>query len=108
MELLNRLADQHHLNRRPASDGRLAWMSRPTSRCAAAAATAALIDFVNQHGSDRLGTRDANACVDVYIDTSQGETRSYCSGKCHTRARVARWRAWQRQTTAAGSSEENR
>lgn len=108
MELLNRLADEHHLNHRLASDGRLAWMRHATSRSAAPAATTALIDFVNQHGSDRLGTCRANACVDVYIDTSKGQTRSYCSDKCHTRARVARWRARQRQTTPAGSGEENR
>jgi predicted RNA-binding Zn ribbon-like protein len=108
VERLNQLADQHHLEHRLASDGRLAWMSHAASRRAAAAATVALIDFVNQHGSDRLGTCDANACVDVYIDSSQGQTRSYCSDKCHTRTRVANWRARQRTAISADSGEENR
>ena len=107
-DLLNQLADQHQLSHRLASDGRLAWMRPATSHRAAAAATATLIDFLNQHSSDRLGTCDADACADVYVDTSQSQTRSYCSDKCHTRTRVARWRARQRQTTATSSTEEDR
>ena len=106
-ELLNQFADQQHLNHRLASDGRLVWMRLATSDRATAAATAALIDFVGRQRSDRFGMCDADACVDVYIDSSQAKNRSYCSDTCHTRTRVARWRARQRHATSANPGEEN-
>ena len=106
-ELLNRLADQHRLSHRLASDGRLIWMRHPTSSRTATAATAALIDFIDRNNSDRLGTCNAHACVDVYIDASQAQTRSYCSDQCHSRTRVARWRARQQQATPTTPHKEN-
>jgi predicted RNA-binding Zn ribbon-like protein len=100
--LLNSRADHLRLSHRLAPDGQLTWTRHATSHRIAAGASATLIDFVGQHGSDRLGTCDAHACVDVYIDASQGKNRSYCSDRCHTRTRVARWRA--RRRFSAGSS----
>ncbi|MEA2002792.1 MAG: CGNR zinc finger domain-containing protein [Actinomycetota bacterium] len=105
-ELLNQLADQYGLNHRLTSDGRLTWRRPATSSRLTTAATATLISFLDQHGSDRLGTCDAHACVDVYIDTSQARARSYCSTKCHSRARVARWRARQQQATPTHPPKE--
>ena len=107
-KLLNRLADQHRLTHRLASDGRLMWMRHPTSSRTATACTAALIDFIDCHNSDRLGTCNAHACIDVYVDASQAQTRSYCSHQCHSRTRVARWRARQQQATSTRPHKENR
>ena len=101
-DLLNELADQHGLSHRLATDGRLGWDRPETSNPLAAATVAALIDFVAGHGPDRLGTCNADACVDAYIDASQARTRSYCSDQCHNRTRVARWRA-RRQVTGRRS-----
>ena len=107
-ELLNQLADQHGLSHRLASDGSLTWRRPATSSRVATAATSALVDFLDQYSPDRLGTCDAPACVDVYIDASQPQTRSYCSDRCHNRVRVARWRARQQQATLTRNREEKR
>jgi len=100
VELLNDLADQHGLSHRLGSDGRLMWARRTSSDSTAAAATAALIDFLDEYGPDRFGTCEANDCVDVYVDTSQGKNRSFCSDRCHSRTRVARWRSRQQHVTS--------
>jgi len=99
--LLNELADHSRLSHRLTSDGRLAWYRSEGSDHLAALAVATLIDFVHQHGNDRFGTCGADRCVDVFVDTSQGGTRSYCSDRCHSRARVARWRARQKAGASA-------
>jgi len=51
-----------------------------------------LLDFIETHGTERLGCCAANNCADVYIDHSQRRNKTYCSQTCQTRERVARHR----------------
>ena len=44
-------------------------------------------------GRMRLGACDAEACTDVYVDTSRNARRRYCSDRCATRTHVAAHRA---------------
>ncbi len=105
---LNHLIDEQRLAHRLASDGRLVWMRPEQVDRLAAATVAALTDFVVGNGSNRFGTCAAHACADVFVDTSPSATRSYCSPQCHSRARVARWRAAHRQATPADHRRETR
>jgi predicted RNA-binding Zn ribbon-like protein len=98
---LNELLGRRGLLHRLASNGRLVWMRPGEGSALAAAAVASLVDFVAGDRTDRLGTCDADACVDVFVDTSPAATRSYCSPQCHSRVRVARWRAAHRHDASA-------
>lgn len=89
--MLNRWLDRYRLHRRLDGHGRLVWV---TSRRAglAAACTVALVEAVDQYGLSRVGCCDGDRCVDVYLDASPSRARRFCSERCQTRARVARWR----------------
>ncbi len=99
-EHLNALVDRHGLRHRLTDHGALAWMRPESTDRVTAAAVAGLVDVVAEAGPDRLGICEAHRCVDVYVDASHAKTRSYCSPQCHTRARVARWRAAQRRAAS--------
>lgn len=88
---LNRLLDRYGLRRRLDETGRLVWVA---SRRAGlrGACTVALVEAVDRLGLDRVGCCDGERCVDVYLDASPSRARRYCSERCQTRARVARWR----------------
>jgi predicted RNA-binding Zn ribbon-like protein len=47
-------------------------------------------------GLDRFGICQAAPCQGVFIDTSAGRTRRYCSDRCTNRANVTAFRARKR------------
>ena len=55
-----------------------------------------LSQVVIQHGWQRLGVCSAEACDDVYVDTSRNASRRYCSNTCASRSTVAAYRARQK------------
>ena len=55
-----------------------------------------LSQAVVQHGWQRLGVCSAEACDDVYVDTSRNASRRYCSNTCASRSTVAAYRARQK------------
>ena len=55
-----------------------------------------LSQVVVQHGWQRLGVCSAEACGNVYVDTSRNASRRYCSNTCASRSTVAAYRARQR------------
>ena len=55
-----------------------------------------LASVVAQHGWQRLGVCSAEACDDVYVDTSRNASRRYCSNTCASRSTVAAYRARQK------------
>jgi len=55
-----------------------------------------LSQVVVQHGWRRLGVCAAEACGNVYVDTSRNASRRYCSNTCASRSTVAAYRARQR------------
>lgn len=61
--------------------------------------TAALLET----GLDRRGSCDHGTCDDVFIDSSPGHTRRYCSDTCQNRANVAAYRARKRAKRDAGT-----
>lgn len=60
------------------------------------AAALALRAQLVEHDPARLGICVDGGCADVYIDTSPGAHRRFCSVTCQSRARVARFRRRQR------------
>jgi predicted RNA-binding Zn ribbon-like protein len=74
----------------------------------AAGAIMGLTHVVTQLGPDRLRTCEAAACRNVFIDTTGGRTRSYCSDRCAAQANVTALRHRRRgqpgtqASTAAG------
>lgn len=54
-------------------------------------------------GLDRRGSCRDEACDDVFLDSSPGGTRRYCSDTCQNRANVAAYRA--RKRAAARASD---
>lgn len=99
--VLNGLLDRHGLHRRLDGTGRLAWV---TARRVGveAAATVALVETIDRYGLARIGCCEGDRCVDVYVDTSPSRARRYCSERCQTRTRVARWRNRRAGPTATG------
>ena len=91
--LLNDLADSTGLHHRVDPAGSLIWIRPSGAGAVRAATTASIIDFVTIQGIKSLGTCNADRCVDVYADRSQGRARMYCSDGCNNRSRAARWRA---------------
>lgn len=55
-----------------------------------------LATVIADHGVERFGTCAAEACSDVYIDTSRNRSRRHCSTTCSTRENVAAYRRRQR------------
>lgn len=86
-----------------ADGGRLraCWLVAEDRRAVLASAAVALREYLAQHDSDRLGMCADRRCADVYIDTSPGGRRRFCSVACQNRTRVA---AFRRRRAAKGSS----
>lgn len=57
-----------------------------------AATAVALRAQLADHGAARLGRCTGHDCADVYVDTSPGGRRRFCSVTCQNRARVAAFR----------------
>lgn len=98
---LNRLLDRYGLRRRLDEHGRLVWVASRSAGLGAAC-TVALVDAVDRYGLDRVGCCDGDRCVDVYLDASPARARRYCSQRCQTRTRVARWRQRQARQGEGG------
>jgi predicted RNA-binding Zn ribbon-like protein len=62
----------------------------------AAEALVGLAVAVVEHGPERLGRCGASGCLGVFLDTSPGGTRRYCSARCASRTGVAAFRARRR------------
>jgi predicted RNA-binding Zn ribbon-like protein len=62
----------------------------------AAEALVGLAVAVVEHGPERLGRCAAHGCRGVFLDTSPGGTRRYCSPRCSNRTGVAAFRARRR------------
>ena len=70
------------------------WAVPSPSERPLAAAVLALVNHLTTHGSgDRLGVCNAERCSDVYIDSSPGRHKRFCSVTCQNRTRVAAFRA---------------
>ena len=72
---------------------RAAWVVPDAGRALLAAAAVALRDHLAEHALDRLGTCSGRRCADVYVDSSPGGHRRFCSITCQNRARVAAYRS---------------
>jgi predicted RNA-binding Zn ribbon-like protein len=59
----------------------------------AAGAAMGLAVRLAELGIDRFGVCQAEPCQGVFIDTSSGRTRRYCSDRCTNRANVSAYRA---------------
>lgn len=68
------------------------WLVRKGRNAVLAAAAVALREYLANHDFGRLGVCVARGCADVYVDTSPGGRRRFCSVTCQTRARVAAFR----------------
>ena len=62
----------------------------------AAGAVMGLAVRLSDVGIDRFGVCQAAGCQGVFIDTSTGNTRRYCSERCMNRANVSAFRARKR------------
>jgi predicted RNA-binding Zn ribbon-like protein len=62
----------------------------------AAGAATGLAVRLTELGIDRFGVCQAAPCSGVFIDTSAGRTRRYCSDRCASRANVIAYRARKR------------
>jgi predicted RNA-binding Zn ribbon-like protein len=62
----------------------------------AAGAAMGLSVRLTELGIDRFGVCQAAPCSGVFIDTSAGRTRRYCSDRCASRANVIAYRARKR------------
>ncbi|TDD75375.1 CGNR zinc finger domain-containing protein [Actinomadura darangshiensis] len=75
------------------------WLVQEERDTVLAAAAVALRDYLAQHDSRRLGACADRRCADVYVDTSPGGRRRFCSVTCQNRTRVA---AFRNRRSAAG------
>jgi predicted RNA-binding Zn ribbon-like protein len=64
----------------------------------AAGAAMGLAVRLAELGIERFGICQATPCMGVFIDTSAGRTRRYCSDRCTNRANVTAFRARKRGT----------
>jgi predicted RNA-binding Zn ribbon-like protein len=62
----------------------------------AAGAAMGLAVRLTELGIERFGICRATPCKGVFIDTSAGRTRRYCSDRCTNRANVTAFRARKR------------
>ncbi len=67
----------------------------------AAGAAMGLAVRLAELGLDRFGVCQAAPCQGVFIDTSAGRTRRYCSERCTNRANVTAFRARKREEPQA-------
>lgn len=84
-------------------DGRLCagWLVANDQHTVLASAAVALREYLAHHDSGRLGMCADRRCADVYVDTSPGGRRRFCSVACQSRTRVAAFRS---RRAAEGSS----
>jgi len=68
----------------------------------AAGAAMGLAVRLTELGIDRFGVCQAAPCPGVFIDTSAGRTRRYCSDRCASRANVIAYRARKRVEEPGG------
>jgi predicted RNA-binding Zn ribbon-like protein len=68
----------------------------------AAGAAMGLAVRLTELGIDRFGVCQAAPCAGVFIDTSAGRTRRYCSDRCASRANVIAYRARKRVEEPGG------
>jgi len=68
----------------------------------AAGAAMGLAVRLTELGIDRFGVCQAAPCPGVFIDTSAGRTRLYCSDRCASRANVIAYRARKRVEEPGG------
>jgi len=80
--------------------GRLrpAWEVPDAGSALLAAAAVTLRAELPLRGLDRFGICTAGGCGDVFVDTSPGARRRYCSVTCQNRERVAAFRRRRRQS----------
>jgi predicted RNA-binding Zn ribbon-like protein len=71
---------------------RAMWLVDDRRSALLAAAALALRAHLLAHPGDRLGVCAGRRCADVYVDTSPGGRRRFCSVTCQNRARVAAFR----------------
>jgi predicted RNA-binding Zn ribbon-like protein len=96
---LNRLLADTAVSPRLSDHDGSAWhlhVARPDaswSEWLAATTATGLAVLVAEHGFDRLGRCAAARCGTVFVDTSRGGGRRWCSDTCANRARVAAFRA---------------
>ncbi|MFB9834300.1 CGNR zinc finger domain-containing protein [Actinoallomurus acaciae] len=78
-----------------AEAGRLysGWLVADERDAVLASAAVALREYLAGHDSHRLGMCADLRCADVYIDTSPGGRRRFCSVTCQNRTRVAAFRS---------------
>ncbi|QBR89494.1 CGNR zinc finger domain-containing protein [Microbacterium wangchenii] len=85
-------------------DVREQWRTCRPGRTLLAAATLALLHHLRSDPDvSRLGTCLGDACVDVFVDSSPGRRRQYCSLTCQNRARTRAYRA--RRAAASRSAQ---
>jgi predicted RNA-binding Zn ribbon-like protein len=92
---LNRLLAESELTPRLDDGARLRWSTRHRGGRAIllAGCSATLLDAVQRHGWQRLGTCSRSGCVDVYVDLTGRGSRRYCCHTCLNRARVGAYRS---------------
>jgi CGNR zinc finger len=69
-----------------------AWQVDDPGQALLASAAVALRAELVTRDPERLGTCDARGCCDVFVDTSPGARRRFCSVTCQNRERVAAFR----------------
>jgi predicted RNA-binding Zn ribbon-like protein len=72
---------------------RAGWLVDDPRHAVLAAAAVTLRAQLSGHPGQRLGTCTGRRCADVYVDTSPGGRRRFCSIPCQNRARVAAFRS---------------
>lgn len=80
-----------HVHFEPVDGSIVGWLAVVTAM--------GLANVLAEHGQDRLGTCQADACDDVYVDTSRNRSRRHCSTTCGTREHVAAHRQRRREAT---------
>lgn len=68
------------------------WLVAEDRNAVLASAAVALREYLAHHDARRLGMCADHRCADVYVDTSPGGRRRFCSVTCQNRTRVAAFR----------------
>ncbi|RZQ65150.1 CGNR zinc finger domain-containing protein [Amycolatopsis suaedae] len=75
-----------------ATEAGLRWTVDAPENVLPAALGACLLEWLVNHGQERLGTCHGAKCVDVYADASPAGRRRFCSSTCLNRHKVAAYR----------------
>jgi predicted RNA-binding Zn ribbon-like protein len=106
IERLNTLLIQHPVHPQVSRHDGQCWHVHLTEsgsvpdRYAAGAAMGLAVKISDQ-GIDRLGICQAEACANIYFDTTTNKSRRYCSERCANRANVAAYRSRRRASAEA-------